>query len=188
MTHPASDLVIDPVLIRSHDQSGPRYTSYPTADRFVEAFGEAQLRQWLARRNIGGISRPLCVYLHLPFCDTLCYYCGCNKHVTRDHSKSAKYINYLQKELVLAAGLLGPERRIRELHWGGGTPTFLTQEEMSGLMAALDQRFERAPDTECSIEIDPRRAQPGTMKLLAGLGFNRASIGVQDFDAAVQRA
>ena len=115
MHYPASELVIDPVLIRSYDVSGPRYTSYPTADRFVEAFGEAQLRQWLAKRNIGGISQPLAVYVHLPFCDTVCYYCGCNKVVTRDHSKSAKYINYLEKELALLEPFLGSSREICEL-------------------------------------------------------------------------
>jgi len=188
MGYPASELVIDPVLIRSYDVSGPRYTSYPTADRFVEAFGEAQLRQWLSRRNIGGINQPLSVYVHLPFCESICYYCGCNKVVTRDRSKSAKYINYLKKELALSGPLLGAERRICELHWGGGTPTFLPHDEMSALIAALDERFVRDANTECSIEVDPRRVAPGTMKVLAGLGFNRVSIGVQDFDPAVQRA
>jgi len=188
MHYPASELVIDPVLIRSYDVSGPRYTSYPTADRFVEAFGDAQLGQWFERRNIGGISQPLCIYVHLPFCDTVCYYCGCNKQVTRDHSRSAKYINYLEKELALVEPHLGGGREISELHWGGGTPTFLSHDEMSRLMAALDRRFKRSRHTECSIEVDPRKVAPGTMKLLAGLGFNRISIGVQDFDAAVQRA
>jgi oxygen-independent coproporphyrinogen-3 oxidase len=188
MHYPASELVIDPVLIRSYDVSGPRYTSYPTADRFVEAFGEAQLRQWLCKRNIGGISQPLSVYVHLPFCDTICYYCGCNKVVTRDHGKSAKYINYLEKELALLGPLLGPERGICELHWGGGTPTFLAHDEMKRLMDALERRFARDARTECSIEVDPRRVAPGTMKFLAGLGFNRVSIGVQDFDPAVQKA
>ena len=90
MHYPASELVIDPVLIRKYDVIGPRYTSYPTADRFVEAFGERELRQWLAKRNIGGVTQPLSLYVHLPFCDTLCYYCGCNKVVTRDHGRSAK--------------------------------------------------------------------------------------------------
>ena len=188
MPYPASELVIDPVLIRSYDVSGPRYTSYPTADRFVEAFGEAQLRQWLAKRNIGGISQPLSVYVHLPFCDTVCYYCGCNKVVTKDHSRSAKYINYLEKELALLEPLLGESRAISELHWGGGTPTFLSHDEMSRLVAALDARFKRGPKTECSLEVDPRKVAAGTMKFLAGLGFNRVSIGVQDFDPAVQKA
>ena len=167
--------------------SGPRYTSYPTADRFVEAFAEPQLRQWLAKRNIGGISQPLAVYVHLPFCDTVCYYCGCNKVVTKDHSRSAKYINYLEKELALLEPLLGTEREICELHWGGGTPTFLSHDEMAQLIASLDRRFKRSARTECSIEVDPRKVAPGTMKFLAGLGFNRVSIGVQDFDPAVQR-
>jgi len=188
MHYPASELVIDPVLIRSYDVSGPRYTSYPTADRFVEAFGEASLKQWLAKRNIGGISQPLAVYVHLPFCDTVCYYCGCNKVVTRDHSRSAKYINYLEKELALLEPLLGAEREICELHWGGGTPTFLSHDEMAQLVASLDRRFKRSARTECSIEVDPRKVATGTMKFLAGLGFNRVSVGVQDFDPAVQRA
>ena len=188
MVYPASELVIDPVLIRKYDLSGPRYTSYPTADRFVEAFGEAGFRQWLDKRHIGGFSQPLSVYVHLPFCDTICYYCGCNKVVTRDHGRSAKYIKYLGKELALVGGLLGAERRIRQLHWGGGTPTFLTQEEMGALSDLLAEQFERAPDFECSIEVDPRKVDPGRMAFLAGKGFNRLSVGVQDFEPAVQRA
>ena len=188
MSYPSSELVIDPVLIRRHDVSGPRYTSYPTADRFIEAFGERELRQWLAKRNIGGISQPLSAYVHLPFCDTVCYYCACNKVITRDHSRSAKYIKYLQKELALLQPLLGADRKLCQLHWGGGTPTFLAREEMRELMASLDAAFERAADAEVSLEVDPRRVEAGTMEFLAGLGFNRVSIGVQDFDAAVQQA
>ena len=188
MRFPASELVIDPVLIRRHDVSGPRYTSYPTADRFVEAFGELELRQWLAKRNIGGISQPLSLYVHLPFCDTLCYYCACNKVITRDHTRSAKYINYLEKELELLGPLLGAERELCQLHWGGGTPTFLARDEMSRLVAAIDRHFTRSAGFECSLEVDPRRVEPGTMEFLAGLGFNRVSIGVQDFDSAVQHA
>jgi oxygen-independent coproporphyrinogen III oxidase len=186
--YPASELVIDPVLIRKYDVSGPRYTSYPTADRFVEAFGDTELRQWLAKRNIGGFNQPLSVYVHLPFCDTICYYCGCNKVITRDHGRSAKYIKYLEKELALLAPLLGADNRICQLHWGGGTPTFLAREEMRALAEALWRRFERAPDHECSIEVDPRKVAPGTMAFLASLGFNRVSIGVQDFDPDVQKA
>ena len=186
--YPSSELVIDPVLIRKHDVAGPRYTSYPTADRFVEAFGEAELAQWLAKRNIGGISQPLSVYVHLPFCESVCYYCGCNKIVTRDHSRSAKYIKYLDKELALLAPRLGAQATIAQLHWGGGTPTFLPHEEMRELMQMLDARFKRAPDFECAIEVDPRHAPEGTMAFLGGLGFNRVSLGVQDFDPAVQKA
>ena len=188
MQYPASELVIDPVLIRKYDVSGPRYTSYPTADRFVEAFGEAQLRQWLCKRNIGGISQPLSAYVHIPFCNTICYYCACNKVITRDRTKSAKYIKYLEKELAMVRPLLGADRKLCQLHWGGGTPTFLAHDEMRELMASLDATFERAADAEVSLEVDPRRVAAGTMEFLAGLGFNRVSIGVQDFDAAVQQA
>jgi oxygen-independent coproporphyrinogen-3 oxidase len=188
MHYPASELVIDPVLIRKLDVSGPRYTSYPTADRFVEAFGEAQLRQWLAKRNIGGFSQPLSLYVHLPFCENVCYYCACNKVVTRDHGRSAKYIKYLEKELALLAPLVGESSAIHAMHWGGGTPTFLSREEMRALLQAIDATFARGQKTECSIEVDPRSVEPGRMAFLAQLGFNRVSLGVQDFDPAVQKA
>lgn len=188
----ASELVIDPVLIRKFDITGPRYTSYPTADRFVEAFGEQDLASALAKRNVGGASQPLSVYVHLPFCSSLCWYCGCNKVVTKDHGRSAKYIKYLGKELALVGRLMAaqPElgREICQLHWGGGTPTFLSREEMAELMRMLRERFDLAPDAEVSIEVDPRSTEPGRMAFLAGLGFNRVSIGVQDFDPGVQAA
>ena len=177
MHYPASELVIDPVLIRKYDLSGPRYTSYPTAERFVEAFGATQLRQWLAKRNIGGISQPLSLYVHLPFCENV-----------RDHGRSAKYIKYLEKELALAGALAGGGGTLSELHWGGGTPSFLARDEMGALMQAIESNFVRGAKADCSIEIDPRSAPPGTLAFLAGLGFNRVSIGVQDFDAAVQKA
>ena len=188
MHYPASELVIDPVLIRKYDVSGPRYTSYPTADRFVEAFGEPQLRQWLAKRNIGGFGQPLSLYVHLPFCATLCYYCGCNKVVTRDRSRSAQYIKYLEKELALLTPLLSGTREIAQMHWGGGTPNFLSRDEMRELVERVEARFPRGASSEYSIEVDPRAAEPGSMAFLAELGFRRLSIGVQDFDPAVQKA
>jgi oxygen-independent coproporphyrinogen-3 oxidase len=192
MPYPASELVIDPVSIRKYDVSGPRYTSYPTADRFVEAFGEDSFRHWLGKRNIGGIQQPLSVYVHLPFCGTICYYCACNKVITRDHGKSAKYIKYLERELAMVGGHLGAAggeaRRVCQLHWGGGTPNFLAHEEMRALMRSLRAQFEFARDAEMSVEIDPRSLAPGAMALLGELGFNRVSIGVQDFDPAVQKA
>ena len=188
MDYAPSELVIDPVLIRKYDVSGPRYTSYPTADRFVEAFGENEYRSWLGKRNIGGISQPLSLYLHLPFCPNICYYCACNKVVTKDHGRSAKYIKYLARELALVAGCLGGERAISQIHWGGGTPTFLAPEEMRSLMCAIEANFERLPGAECSIEVDPRCLEPGRLAALAALGFNRISIGVQDFDRPVQEA
>ena len=192
MAYPASELVIDPVSIRKYDISGPRYTSYPTADRFVEAFGEEAFRHWLGKRNIGGIQQPLSVYVHLPFCGTICYYCACNKVITRDRGKSAKYIKYLERELAAVGGLLGaPDgdaRRACQLHWGGGTPNFLAADEMRAVMQALRAQFNFPQDAELSVEIDPGSLAPGAMALLAELGFNRVSIGVQDFDPAVQKA
>ncbi|HEU5176467.1 MAG TPA: radical SAM protein, partial [Burkholderiales bacterium] len=170
---PVRDVVIDPAVIRKHDVLGPRYTSYPTADRFSGEFGEAELRRALSARTSRA---PWSIYMHLPFCDTLCYYCACNKVITRDHGKSANYVEYLERELALLEPLLGGERRICQLHWGGGTPTFLAREEMRRLVAAVDARFERSADFECSIEVDPRRLAAGTLGFLAGLGFNRVSI------------
>ena len=187
MSYPSSELAIDPMLIRRYDMPGPRYTSYPTADRFVEAFGEGELRQWLAKRNTGGIRQPLAVYVHLPFCESICYYCACNKVVTRDHGRSAKYIHYLKRELELLPPLLD-STAVSQLHWGGGTPTFLSAAEMDELMAALRRRFHFSPDAEFAIEVDPRHAPPGTLEHLARLGCNRVSLGVQDFDPDVQRA
>ena len=181
-------LVIDEEKIRKYDVSGPRYTSYPTADRFVEAFGEADLRHWIARRNIGGMRQPLSVYVHLPYCDTVCYYCGCNKVVTRDHGRAAAYLGDLGRELALVSAQLGPDRRVCQLHLGGGTPTFLSGEALRALAALIWSHLEREGGCECSIEVDPRRVEPGRLALLAELGFNRVSVGVQDFDPAVQQA
>jgi len=181
-------LVIDPELLRSFDRPGPRYTSYPTADRLVEAFGPEQYRLSLEKRVIGGFRRPLSLYVHLPFCDTICYYCGCNKIITKDHGRSAKYLRYLNKEVELVSDLLGRGERVTQLHWGGGSPTFLNQEELAELMQIVRDHFSLAPDGEYSIEVDPRSCNRETVVLLASLGFNRISVGVQDFDAEVQRA
>jgi oxygen-independent coproporphyrinogen-3 oxidase len=178
-------MVIDAALVQKYGGNGPRYTSYPTADRFHTGFGEAALGRVLAERKS---TQPWSLYMHLPFCDTLCYYCACNKVITRDHSKSAKYVEYLEREMALVEPLLGEDRRVSQLHWGGGTPTFLARDEMARLVRAVDERFERTAEFECSIEIDPRRIPPGTLGFLAGLGFNRVSIGVQDFDPEVQKA
>jgi len=181
-------LEVDPDLLRKFDRPGPRYTSYPTADRLVEAFGPDQYRLSLEKRVIGGFRRPLSLYVHLPFCDTICYYCGCNKIITKDHGRSAKYLRYLRKEVELVSGPLGPGERVTQLHWGGGSPTFLNQAELAELMQIIRGHFSLAPDGEYSIEVDPRSANRETITLLGSLGFNRISVGVQDFDAEVQRA
>ena len=119
MNFASPNLVFDPQIIRRYDVNGPRYTSYPTADRFVEAFDAEAYRLWLGKRNIGGISRPLSLYFHIPFCNTICYYCACNKIITKDHGRSAKYLKYLAKELALQSEYLDGERDVLQLHWGG---------------------------------------------------------------------
>jgi len=182
------ELVFDPDLIRRFDVNGPRYTSYPTADRFVEAFDEAAYRLWLGKRTIGSVSRPLSLYVHIPFCNTICYYCACNKIITKDHGQSAQYLRYLDKELALQSGCLDGGRDVVQLHWGGGTPTFLSHDEMRQLMASIRRHFRLQPNGEYSIEVDPRKVDEATVALLGELGFNRMSLGVQDFDPAVQQA
>jgi oxygen-independent coproporphyrinogen-3 oxidase len=182
------ELIFDPQLIRRFDVNGPRYTSYPTADRFVEAFDAEAYRSWLGRRTIGGIGRALSLYVHIPFCNTICYYCACNKIITKDHGRSAKYIKYLGKELAMQAGSLEGSHDVVQLHWGGGTPTFLAHDEMRRLMDLINTHFRLLPNGEYSIEVDPRKVDRETVKLLAELGFNRMSVGIQDVDLAVQQA
>lgn len=184
----SSELEVDLELIRRLDKNGPRYTSYPTADRFVEEFNAESYRNWVAKREIGGISRPLSLYFHIPFCNTLCFYCACNKIITKDRSKAEDYVRYLIKELSMQAALLGEGQRVEQLHWGGGTPTFLSDDLMRKLMDATRQHFKMVENGEYSIEIDPRKVSDQTVVLLAEMGFNRISLGVQDFDPQVQRA
>jgi oxygen-independent coproporphyrinogen-3 oxidase len=188
MNCPSSSPSFDPELVRKYDGLGPRYTSYPTADRFTELFTAEDLIDALSRRDLGKSSPPLSLYLHLPFCDTICYYCACNKVITKDHGRSAKYLRYLAKEMELVAGQAEPGAIVRQLHWGGGTPTFLSAHEMALLMRMLRDNLDFAEDAECSIELDPRKVDAETVALLAQLGFNRLSVGVQDFDPAVQAA
>ena len=179
---------VDPDLLRKFDRPGPSYTSYPTADRLVEAFGPDQYRLSLEKRVIGGFRRPLSLYVHLPFCDTICYYCGCNKIVTKDHGRSAKYLKYLGREIRMQSAELGGRRRVTQMHWGGGTPTFLSEAELTELMQMLRDGFELDPHGEHSIEVDPRKVGEQKIALLGELGMNRISVGVQDFNPEVQRA
>src|SRR5690349_23131511 len=153
-THLALD--VDLELIARLDRNGPRYTSYPTADRFNEAFGPEQYASWAARRNVGGAPRGLSLYVHLPFCRNVCFYCACNKVITRDAGKGDKYLQYLEREIELQAALFRDEPPVRQMHWGGGTPTFYAPEQLGSLIGFLRDRFELAYDGEFSIEIDPR--------------------------------
>lgn len=178
----------DADLVRRVDRNGPRYTSYPTADRFIEAFGAASYRTWAARRNIGGIQRPLALYLHLPFCRDICFYCACNKIVTRDAGKAARYLDYLGREIELQAALFRDDPRIAQMHWGGGTPTYYDVAQLGALFARLREHFDFSPRGEYSIEIDPRTVDVRAIQALREMGFNRVSFGVQDFDPKVQVA
>ncbi|MDR3056304.1 MAG: oxygen-independent coproporphyrinogen III oxidase [Zoogloeaceae bacterium] len=188
MNFSTTNLVFDPEIIRRFDVNGPRYTSYPTADRFVEAFNAEAARLWLGKRNIGGITRPLSLYFHIPFCSTICYYCACNKIITKDHGRSARYLKYLAREVALQSSYLDGEHEAIQLHWGGGTPTFLSHDEMRQLMEVTRRHFHLVEGGEFSIEVDPRKVDDATVALLGELGFNRMSVGVQDFDENVQRA
>lgn len=178
--------LVDRDLCRRFDISGPRYTSYPTADRFQADPGAQLLVDALRHRPEP--DQPLSLYVHLPFCSTVCYYCGCNKVITKDHQKSSRYLDYLEREIDMQVAELAGPRTVAQLHWGGGTPTFLSDEEMTRLMGILHSRFEFLPEGEYSIEIDPRSVDPHRAHLLAELGFNRMSLGIQDFDPLVQQA
>jgi oxygen-independent coproporphyrinogen-3 oxidase len=181
-------LEFDAGLLRKYDGFGPRYTSYPTADRFHDRFGPDQYKDTLQARNDARAGQPLSLYVHLPFCNTICYYCACNKIITSNRSRSARYVKYVEREIAQVGALVDGDPPVSQLHWGGGTPTFLADEEMAALMRSLRAHFRFAADTEVSIEVDPRKVDASTIALLGQLGFNRISVGIQDFDPAVQRA
>jgi oxygen-independent coproporphyrinogen-3 oxidase len=180
-----TDRTLDPELLRRHDVAGPRYTSYPTADRFVEAHQAPQHLQALAQR---GAAQPLSVYVHIPFCEQLCYYCACNKIITKHHERSQPYLDALEVEMDLTVAALGGHAPVSQLHLGGGSPTFLTDAELGALMASLRRHFRLLPGAELSIEVDPRTVDTARLAHLRSLGFNRLSLGVQDFNPDVQKA
>ncbi|MFT3816164.1 MAG: oxygen-independent coproporphyrinogen III oxidase [Rubrivivax sp.] len=182
---------IPETLLRKLDVPGPRYTSYPTADRFVEAFGPAEYAQALRQRAQGAVvggMPPLSIYVHIPFCESVCYYCACNKVITKHHERGREYLDVLAREVDLHVALIGPGKPVSQLHFGGGSPTFLSDDELGWLMDVLRQRFKLVPGAEISIEVDPRTATPQRLAKLAAMGFNRLSFGVQDFDPEVQTA
>ena len=180
----------DAALIRKLDRPGPRYTSYPTADRFTDEFDYADYLQTVAGLQVRMGRRPLSLYVHIPFCDTICYYCGCNKIVTRDRSKAVTYLSYLKREIEMQGKLFAGLNHVEQLHFGGGTPTYLSDQQMDDLMAHLHRWFDFASDAigEYSIEIDPRTVSRERILTLRRQGFNRVSLGVQDFDPEVQKA
>jgi oxygen-independent coproporphyrinogen-3 oxidase len=190
MNTPFPPVEFDAAIITKLSQSGPRYTSYPTADRFQGDFGYSQFLEAVAGLRMRRSRRPLSLYIHIPFCDTVCYYCGCNKIVTKDHSKAAVYLGYLKQEIDMQGRLFDGMGQIEQLHFGGGTPTYLSDRQMGDLMAHLHANFDFADDAhgEYSIEIDPRTVSVERVHSLRAQGFNRISLGVQDFDPDVQKA
>ncbi len=183
-----ANVEFDPQLIKRYDKAGPRYTSYPTAVQFGEEYTAETYKKFAEKSNQS--DRALSLYFHIPFCDTVCFYCGCNKVVTKDRSKAAPYLERVYKEIEMQAKLFDPSRKVDQLHWGGGTPTFISHDEMRELMAVTRKYFNLHDDDsgEYSIEIDPREVSRESIKLLRELGFNRMSLGVQDFNPAVQKA
>jgi oxygen-independent coproporphyrinogen-3 oxidase len=183
--------VLSEEMLARLDVPGPRYTSYPTADRFVEAFGPAAYAQALQQRALGatvGGTPPLSIYVHIPFCESVCYYCACNKVITRHHERAGEYLSALGVEIDLHMHALGAGHAVSQLHFGGGSPTFMNDDELARLMAMLRGAFRIVPGAEVSIEVDPRTVGEDRLERLAALGFNRISFGVQDFDPDVQKA
>lgn len=181
---------VTPDILRRFDVAGPRYTSYPTADRFVEAFGQDEYVLALQQRKLGSAAKalPLSLYVHIPFCESLCYYCACNKIITRHPERAETYLRYLSREIDLHTAHCGVGQYVSQLHLGGGSPTFLSDDGLRELMAMIKRSFNLVPGGEYSIEVDPRTVDEGRLALLAELGFNRLSFGVQDFDPEVQKA
>lgn len=177
---------IDLDLLRKYDRPGPRYTSYPPAPRFAADYGAPAFRADVAASDLE--RRPLSLYVHLPFCHARCFFCGCNVEITRNRERIEQYLGYLERELDLVAALVSPGRPVEQLHWGGGTPTYLSPREIRRLAAAIHARFDLAPNAEVSVEIDPRGIEQDHLSALRDGGFSRASVGVQDFDPRVQQA
>lgn len=188
ISHTTRDVCFDSDLIERYGGRGPRYTSYPTALQFGKEFTAESYREQTAISNRE--AHPLSIYVHVPFCKSLCYYCACNKVVTRNQERIQRYLRHLHREVVMQAELFDDDRVVEQLHFGGGTPTYLNDQQLCDLMTCLSSEFnlQNDDDREFSIEVDPRSVHGDSVKLLAELGFNRLSLGVQDFDSAVQIA
>ena len=190
-THISTPTVeFDAGLLARYDVTGPRYTSYPTAPSFVESFGERDYRDSARATNGDPIPRPLSLYVHVPFCESPCFYCGCTRVITRDHGSAARYLDHIEREIALQSALFDSDRPVVQLHLGGGTPNFMSPAELERMTEALAKGFslELEDDRDFSVECDPRYLSREHAETLAELGFNRLSFGVQDLDPAVQRA
>lgn len=182
------DVIVDIDLLKKYDKPGPRYTSYPTAPQFHQGFGLEEMQEELLLSNSQEDSPDLSLYFHIPFCDSLCLYCGCNVIVTKTPSKIEQYLDYLKREIDMMAQYLPDSRRrlVRQFQWGGGTPTYLTADQIRDIMGYIRERFEFSDDIEAGVEIDPRELTTDRLVALREMGFNRASMGVQDFNPKVQ--
>ena len=183
-------MIIPTDTLQKFDVPGPRYTSYPTADRFVEAYGEAQYLQALQERQLNprSATSALSLYVHIPFCASLCYYCACNKIITGNYQKALDYLSLLTKEVELLLPHMGQTQTVSQVHLGGGTPTFFKDQELVALVRMLQSAFHWQPGGEFAVEVDPRTVDEGRLETLWSLGFNRLSLGVQDFEPQVQQA
>lgn len=179
---------IDLTKFKKYDKPGPRYTSYPTAPQFNENFTHEDYLDEIVKTNYGDNLPDLSLYFHLPYCDTLCYFCGCNMIITRNRERIKEYISYVKKEIDLLRQYLLPDRKVAQHHWGGGTPTHLSPEEINDLASYINKNFQFKSDAEVSCEIDPRELTKAHLEALRNNGFNRISMGVQDFNEKVQKA
>ncbi len=179
-------LQVDLDLVKKYNVAGPRYTSYPPATKFTDTVTAAQLEAKIEENN--RTARDLSVYFHIPFCETLCWFCGCTTVITTNHKAGADYISYLEREVAAMAAKLNPQRKVVQLHFGGGSPTFLRPDEIRRLGDIIHKHFKFSPDIEAGVEVDPRRLTRDHLAALKEIGFNRASMGVQDFNPDVQQA
>ena len=179
---------VDLELLRKYDRPGPRYTSYPTAPLFNEGFTAKDFRDEIVSTNTPDATSDVSLYFHFPFCDTLCYFCGCTMIVTRDRQRIEEYNTYLKKEIDLVAPMLSPRRKVVQVHWGGGTPTHLTPDQIRAMGAHIRASFNIDPAAEMSVEVDPRELTRAHLEALYETGFNRMSMGVQDFEQSVQES
>lgn len=184
----AAEFKVPRELLAKYEQAGPRYTSYPTVPEWSAAFGEAETREAIRDNGRERAGFPLSLYIHIPFCAKLCFYCGCNIHLTRDEALVERYINALDREIGSVADQIGTKRPVVQIHWGGGTPTHLDPDQLERVYHLLSSRFKLAKAAEVSLEVHPAVTSDAQLERLAKLGFNRISMGVQDFDPVVQRA
>lgn len=188
MSYNSKPMIVDIDMLRRYDRAGPRYTSYPTAPQFSGEFDQHDFDAEVQRTNEGEHPNDLSLYFHLPFCDTLCYFCGCTMIITRNRERIDEYVDYMIREIELIRSKIKPGRKVAQLHWGGGTPTYLDPQQTRRLFAAIREHFDFHPDAEIGVEIDPRGLTDEHLDALRDVGFNRASMGVQDFELKVQEA